>query len=876
MRPLIRASFIQAAAAATAVGMLSSGAPASATPANKKALVNHFESFLAARLDACTTCHLPSDNHSPQSLEEFPHNPFGDRLRKLGAELKAGKSDASMAGRINAAADEDADRDGVSNLTELLLGASPGDAKDKPDETALAESDARRAAFDRFLKRYAWEPFKPLKRPALPAVRLSSWRVHNPIDVFIAEQHEFRGLAPNAEAPPEVLIRRIYLDLIGLVPSPKEVDAFVAAFAKDRDASVEALVVRLLADPRYGERWGRHWMDVWRYSDWDGYRDMVRLSQPHIWRWRDWIVESLNRNKGYDQMVREMLAADEIAPEDNDTLRATGYLVRNYQADRLQWMDNVVEHTSKAFLGLTMNCVKCHDHKYDPIPQADYYRIRAVFEPYNVRTDPLPGVLDTSKDGLPRAYDQSLKPVTYVFQRGDERFPLKDKPISPGVPEIFRAALDVMPVSLPLTAKQPEKREYVRTALIEDARRAVEAARQECKSTSSSEDLPVVRLAAAEARLGMLTALLPLEAAEDRGMSRSSSQWQSMAKRTHAAQLEADYFEAKYQKLVADRAVEKAVSEKTKGVDAAKKKASDAARKLAAAEMARTAGPRASYQPRPIKTFPDSSTGRRLAFANWLTNRQNPLFARVAMNHIWLRHFGTGIVSTPEEFGANGRKPTHPALLDWLAAEFMDSGYDMKHMHRLVVTSAAYRMASTPCEPNARIDPDNVWLWRSPTRRMEGELVRDNLLHVAGILDATRGGPDVDNTAAESSRRRSLYLRHAQEKLVEFIQIFDGARPTECYQRERSIKPHQALALMNSKLTLDAAVALEQQLTAASGADYNAFVIEAFRRILGRAPKPEESQLCEQFASRPGRDPTRSRQQLLGVLFNHNDFVAIR
>lgn len=876
MGHLTRASVIQAAVTVVAAGTLFSGVPASATPANKKALVNHFESFLAARLDACTTCHLPSDNHSPQSLEEFPHNPFGDRLRRLGGELKAGKRDASIANRIKATANEDADRDGISNLTELLLGTSPGDAKDKPDGTALAEADARKEAFGRFLKRYAWEPFKPVQRPSLPAIRPSSLRAQNPIDVFIAEQHELRGLTPNAEAPPEVLIRRIYLDLIGLAPSPADVDAFVAFFSRDRDGSVAALVSRLLGDPRYGERWGRHWMDVWRYSDWDGYREMVRLSQPHIWRWRDWIVESLNHNKRYDQMVREMLAADEIAPEDNDMLRATGYLVRNYQADRLQWMDNVVEHTSKAFLGLTMNCVKCHDHKYDPIPQSDYYRIRAVFEPYNVRTDPLPGVLDTSKNGLPRAYDQSLKPVTYVFQRGDERFPLKDQPILPGVPELFSASLDITPVSLPLTAKQPEKREYVRTALIEDARRAVEAARQECKPSSSSDELPVARLAAAEARLRMLTELLPLEVAEDRGMSKNSSQWQSMAKRTHATQLEADYLEAKYQKLMADGAVEKAASEKARGIDAAKKKAADAARKLAAAEKARNAGPRASYQPRAIKTFPDSSTGRRMAFANWLASRQNPLFARVAMNHIWLRHFGAGIVATPEEFGANGRKPTHPALLDWLAAEFMDSGYDIKYMHRLIVTSAAYRMASTPCEPNARTDPDNIWLWRSPTRRMEGELVRDNLLHVAGILDATTGGPDVDNKAAESSRRRSLYLRHAQEKLVEFIQIFDGARPTECYQRERSIKPHQALALMNSKLTLDAAAALEQRLTATCGADYNAFVIEAFRRILGRAPKPEESRLCEQFASQPGKDPVRSRQQLLGVLFNHNDFVAIR
>lgn len=880
---------------------------AQATPANKKALTNYFETFIAPKLDACTTCHLPSNNHDPQSLDEFPHNAFGDRLRKLGVELKNRKTIASIQTRIQALADEDTDKDGTPNLAELLLGSAPGDAKDKPDATALSRLAERRQAFDRFLHRYAWEPFEPVNRPAVPAVgsrAAGSLRIHKPIDAFIAEQHDARRLHSNAEAPPEALIRRLYLDLVGLVPSPAEVDEFVrqtkdsktkdqrpdvAAVSALVSSAYDALVNKLLASPQYGERWGRHWMDIWRYSDWDGYKEMVRLSQPHIWRWRDWIVESLNENKPFDQMVREMLAADEIAPEDNDMLRATGFLVRNYQADRLQWMDNVVEHTSKAFLGLTMNCVKCHDHKYDPIPQIDYYRIRAVFEPYNVRTDPLPGEIDPAKDGLARAYDQSLQPVTYVFQRGDERFPIKDRPVAPGVPEIFSGSLEVRPVPLPLTAKQPEKRDYVRAALLDEARKTVAAARSECGGTTMTARnqgdgaasqrlalLAAAKLAAAEARLAMLTCLLPLETAEDRGISRKSGEWQSMATRTHAAQLEADYLAARYAKLAADQAAVEAAGKNSKAADAAKKKAADADKKFAAAEKMRAAGPKAEYKPRAVKTFPDSSTGRRLAFANWLTGRDNTLFARVAVNHIWLRHFGTGIVTTPEDFGANGRKPTHPSLLDWLAAEFIDSGYDMKHMHRLIVNSAAYRMASTHDDSNAKIDPDNVWLWRAPTRRMEGEVVRDNLLHIAGLLDATPGGPDIDNAAAETSRRRSLYLRHAQEKLVEFVQIFDGPRPTECYQREKSIKPHQALALINSRLTLEAACALEKNITAATGGDADSFIKEAFRRILGRSPNPDESELCQRFASQPGRDQTRARQQLLAVLFNHNDFVAIR
>ena len=683
-----------------------------ATPANKKALANHFDEFLPVKLNACTTCHLPSDNHDPQSLEEFPHNAFGRRLKELRDGARAG---LTVAERLAKIPDEDADHDGATNLTELLLGTNPGDAKDKPSAADLVAAPTRHEAFGKHLARSQWEPFKPVNRPALPRLKsqISDFNSSNPIDAFIDEQLAAHNLTANPEAPPEVLIRRLYLDLIGLVPSPTEVDAFVGETTRSHGscATYESLVEQLLARPQHGERWGRHWMDIWRYSDWDGYKEAVRISQPHIWQWRDWIVESLNRNKPYDQMVREMLAADEIAPGDNDMLRATGFLVRNYHADRYQWMDMIVEHTSKAFMGLTKNCVKCHDHKYDPLPQEDYYRIRAVFEPYNVRTDPLPGELDTAKAGLPRAYDQSLQPITYIFQRGDERSPIKDKAIQPGVPGIFSGKLDIKPIPLPLTARQPEKRDYVRAALIEDAKRAV----ADASISSGASDLVSARLAAAKARLAALTTLLPLEQAEDRGMNKKSPQWRMMATQTCAAQIEADLLEAKFNRLAADSALAEATATKKAGTLAiAKKKAGEAAEKLAAAEKAKAVGPKADYRPRAIKTFPDSSTGRRLAFAAWLSSLDNPLFARVAMNHLWLRHFGTGIVPTPDEFGANGKKPTHPALLDWLAAEFIDSGYDMKHMHRLIVTSAVYRRASTQRSRSAGIDPDNVHLWRAP------------------------------------------------------------------------------------------------------------------------------------------------------------------
>ncbi len=255
--------------------------------------------------------------------------------------------------------------------------------------------------------------FRAPVRPELPRLGGDA-RPRNPIDAFLAAARRNAGLTPQPPADRPTLLRRVYLDLVGLPPSREQLQAFLADTAPD---AYERVVDRLLASPQYGERWGRHWMDIWRYSDWWGLGDEVRNSQKHIWHWRDWIVESLNADKGYDQMLREMLAADELYPDDLDRLRATGFLARHYfKFNRNTWLDETVEHTSKAFLGLTMNCAKCHDHKYDPIAQADYYRFRAFFEPYQVRTDEVPGEADPEKDGIPRAFDCNLDAPTYLLR----------------------------------------------------------------------------------------------------------------------------------------------------------------------------------------------------------------------------------------------------------------------------------------------------------------------------------------------------------------------------------------------------------------------------------------------------------------------------
>ena len=243
----------------------------------------------------------------------------------------------------------------------------------------------------------------------------------NPIDAFVDAARLEQGLPARPPADKAIVLRRVYLDLIGLPPTPAEADAFEDDDSPD---AYERVVDRLLASPQYGERWGRHWMDVWRYSDWAGFGAEVRESQPHIWRWRDWIIESLNADKDYDRMVREMLAGDELAPADPATLRATGFLVRQYYVfNRNVVLDNAVEHTAKAFLGVTLNCARCHDHKYDPINQREYYSFKAFFEPVQFRTDRVPGEPDTKKAGLVHAYDGAKVEPTHLLIRGDEKEP---------------------------------------------------------------------------------------------------------------------------------------------------------------------------------------------------------------------------------------------------------------------------------------------------------------------------------------------------------------------------------------------------------------------------------------------------------------------
>ena len=975
--------------------------------------------------------------------------------------------------------------------------------------------------------------FRPPTRPQVPGSKDTSW-VRNPIDAFVAAEHERRGLVARPEAAKHELLRRVYLDLVGLPPSREELQAFLSDTSPD---AYETVVDRLLASPRYGERWGRHWMDVWRYSDWAGFAAEVRESQPHVWRWRDWIVESLNADKPYDRMVVEMLAGDELAPTDPDVLRATGFLARNwYKFNRNTWLENAVEHTSKAFLGLTINCARCHDHMYDPVSQKEHYRFRAFFEPYDVRTDRLSGESDTSKNGVVRAFDKDAAKKTFLFLRGDEKNPVESEPLAPGVPAVLCAPsgdVEVSPVALPVTAYyqgiQPWVREEARSTAakaVVDAERTVAEADGKVAEAQKQLDAVVVSSSQPRAEAGPSGAREEKPAAttflyDDFSSARpdlwtgagnwayrdgravqaetgesfktltsltdhpddfaatvtfritGGNKWRSVGisfdvtdggdavspylsahaegsaviqwtvagnhvyppdgitplpikvnepyelrvdVRGRLVNVHVDGVPVKVYTLPLERRAGKfavwaydataefdrvrvdglppdaKLLDKLDGTPALKRKALSGAEAFAAAreglqkvqaaavlarlklaaaraeraaveakiaaDDAKFAAPPAGDAPvlsaaagqaereatvwrleaavqaadgsaksdeekrkleeskkklaearaklkEPAKDYtpltpvnPAVSTGRRLALAKWVTDPGNPLAARVAVNHMWARHFGEGLVATLFDFGKNGKPPTHPQLLDWLAVELMERGWGMKHLHRLIVTSATYRMDSgdgAEGEKNRAADADNRYLWRAPVRRMEAELVRDAVLHVAGKLDLTVGGPELDPAAGLTTARRSLYSRHAHEKQMVFLQLFDAASPNECYRRQHSVVPQQALALANSPLSLS-----QSRVLAAKLKGEKDFIPAAFETILSRRPTDGERSTCEEFlkaqsarlaepakltafasgdkpAVPPSDDPAqRARENLVHVLMNHNDFVTIR
>ena len=656
-----------------------------------------------------------------------------------------------------------------------------------PEEAAAAALAAKSKISDE--DRNYWF-YRPLTRPNIPKPENSEWCV-NEIDQFIRARLEAEGLQPAPEASRAQLIQRLYADLIGLPPTPAEVEAF------EHDESVQAyekVVDRLLASPRYGERWARHWLDLVRYAESDGFRaDHYR---PEAWRYRDYVIRSLNDDKPYDQFVKEQLAGDEIAPENPEVLVATGYLRHwiyeyNQRNVRAQWSDilnDVTDVTGEVFLGMGMACARCHDHKFDPILQKDYFRLQAFFTPM-----------------LPR-YEM---PLATPAQRSEyearlERWEAAAAEILAGIEKIEKphreAAMHKIEIMFPEDIQAMLKRE-------------------------PSERAPLDIQLAGLAQLQMQTeggSLASRIAARIKGEEKE--RWEALReelKQHHA--LKPDPLPEAF--VVTDVGPS-APPTRIPGREQAEPVEPGFPTVLGGGEPA---------QIQPVSAAPHS-TGRRTALAEWMTRPDNPLTTRVMANRIWQYHFGRGLVATASDFGRLGEPPSHPELLDWLAAEFVRRGWSLKEMHRLMVTSATYRQGSV--SPHAQAgrmkDPENRLYWRMNLRRLDAEQIRDALLAVSGELDLTMGGPSVGSAAP----RRTIYtqlFRNKRDPLLEVFDAPDGYRSMAL--RNVTTTPPQALLMINGEWVLKRAQALAARLPRSVPDEA---VRQAYLQAFGREPAPQE------------------------------------
>ncbi len=544
-----------------------------------------------------------------------------------------------------------------------------------------------------------WSFIKPV-RPPVPTVK-NATRIKNPIDAFVLAGLESKGLQPAPRASRRTLIRRVYFDLIGLPPRPEEVQAFENDPAPD---AYEKLINRLLDSERYGERWARHWLDVARYADSDGYEyDLLR---PNAWRYRDYVIRALNQDKPYNRFILEQLAGDELPDRDYDSLVALGFcrngpfigdmvLMQN-EMTRQDELDDIVSTTSAAFLGVTIGCARCHNHKYDPLAQKDYYRMVSVFAP-SVRTD-----IPLVPAHLVEQYDKQVLEIDVKIDKLTQQIRLLQKPTRDRLVE----------------AKYKELPEPLQVAIKTEPAKRTEAQRRQASQVIATVGVTETDL---------MAALSP----EDR-------------KKTEELKKQiADLEKSKPPALPSAMAITDPTSTPAnsyflhRGSTISKGSPMEAGPPLVL-----SASGREIVFPKPAPQA--KTTGRRLSLAQWLASEENPLTARVMVNRIWQHHFGKGIVETPNDFGRMGAAPTHPELLEWLATEFVRQGWSMKAMHRLMLTSSTYQQASNfTSAVNQKKDPQNQLLWKMPMQRVEGEIIRDSMLAVSGGLNLKSGGPSV-------------------------------------------------------------------------------------------------------------------------------------
>lgn len=703
-----------------------------------------------------------------------------------------------------------------------------------------------------------WSFIKPV-RPPIPTVRDQAW-VHNEVDAFVLAQLAANGLQPAPPASPAVLLRRVYFDLTGLPPTPEEMTEFL----KDpSDAAYEKVIEKLLASPHYGERWGRHWLDLARYADSGGYE--FDVDRPHAWRYRDWVIRAFNNDMPYDQFIREQLAGDQLAAPATlkellkykpapEALIPTGFCRNgptvdnaNDEQTRSDELDDMVTTTSSVFLGLTVGCARCHDHKYDPIPTRDYYRMQAVFYPYQKTNALLVGKREE------KAWRKQIKAIDKQQVK-----PLRAK---------------IATIEKPIREKLLHDKVEFHVNLAESAGKITDKSREEFRRETAKRFAKDVNIQPEE-----IEALLAPE---------EVSVWKSLKDEIERIN------KAKPKPLPAVMGMSDNLK---KPGQAYLLKRGDVNNK------AEAVGP---GLPTVLAGEDDlAPLNRRRQLADWIVSKDNPLTARVVVNRIWQYHFGKGIVRTPSDFGATGDRPSHPELLDWLATEFVQRGGSWKQMHRLLLISNTYRQASSYDAQAAGKDPENRLLWRMNPRRLEAESIRDTILLVSNQLNKEMFGPgiypridpDIINTGSrprwpleardnETTNRRSVYIYVKRSVLLPLIEVFDCPVTTvSAPLRAVSTVSPQALALLNNEFVLEQARHFAARVGQEAGADCRAQIVRAFLLALNRSPQKKEMEWAEEFLQtqtagyrqRGQADPEAAAlRDFCHALFNLNEFLYV-
>ena len=646
-----------------------------------------------------------------------------------------------------------------------------------------------------------WWAFTPPQKPALPSAQGA------PIDAFVNRKLSEKGLKALDRAEARTLIRRAYFDLHGLPPSPEAVEAF------QQDSSPEAwaeLVDELLDSPHYGERWGRHWLDVVRYADTGGFETDIYF--PNAWRYRDYVIDSFNNDKPFDRFVREQIAGDELFPGDLE-LRG-GYDIPEEKLERLEarigtgmytigpiyheaaldgrqyryeWLTDVVDTTGAAFLGLTLGCARCHDHKFDALSQKDYHRMMAVFSGSEPREEPV--VHKMSELGFYSGYPKLLKVEEY---------------------------------------QQAIKR------IDADARKRVQ---REVENRFSAKAMAAYRVPKDERTAEQRELAAPIEAAlTEAGLKENATGYMAEPRYTPRERDERDRLLYELGKAALKARFELASATVLGRADVlypVHMTSRGDFRAIAEEVSAGFPAALADDASQPVSQDEAAIVGARSALAKWLTSPDHPLTARVIVNRVWQWHFGRGIVGTPNDFGKQGDQPTHPELLDWLATDFMENGWSLKRLHRRIMTSDAYQRSSAPDESNAATDPENLYLWRMNRRRLEAEVLRDSVLAVAGNLNTQRGGRPVIlpltrdemrgmwstdqwpvSLDPKQQNRRSVYLYVKRSFPLPMFTTFDAPDSSvSCARRDVTTVAPQSLAMLNSGFTMEQATAFAAKLT---------------------------------------------------------------